>query len=385
MEAADMRFRRHPRVVIVVFGILAGFATWPSPSRGQQIPTYTTQKIWSDGLYNTFTDVTQFDGRWYVAFRASTTHGIPPAGQPGGSVRVLQSDDGQTWTTAALLSDGGDLRDPKLLVTPANQLMVMAGSLSQTEVNTMQSYAWFSNNGSTWSAPQTIGDPNYWLWRGASNNGTVYAVGYGPIDGNEDLRLYTSSDGTNFQTLASNLTNRPEHTDVTETGLVFLRNGTAVMLARETSGYTLIGTSTGDYTDWNFVDTHKVFESPDLIELPDGRIVAAGRMYKYINGKLNEYTSLSWLDPIKDTLKPFLELPATTGDAGYPGLAWVDNELWVSYHSQVGTGSVCDIYLAQVAIPLVAAEPATLALLASGLVLVGSYCWWRRRFRAAKV
>jgi hypothetical protein len=59
-------------------------------------------------------------------------------------------------------------------------------------------------------------------------------------------------------------------------------------------------------------------------------------------------TALSWLDPRAGTLTEFLTLPSG-GDTGYPGLAWHEGRLWVSYYSShEGKTSV---YLAQVEIP----------------------------------
>ena len=79
---------------------------------------------------------------------------------------------------------------------------------------------------------------------------------------------------------------------------------------------------------------------PDMIELPDGRLLAATRLYdKPVR------TALSWLDPKAGTLKEFLALPSG-GDTSYPGLVWHDDVLWVSYYaSHEGKTS---IYLARV-------------------------------------
>jgi hypothetical protein len=80
-----------------------------------------------------------------------------------------------------------------------------------------------------------------------------------------------------------------------------------------------------------------------MVRLPNGRIVAAGRLYE---GRVR--TSLCWLDPGAGTLTEFLALPSG-GDTGYPGLVWHEGLLWVSYYStHEGKTS---IYLARVRIP----------------------------------
>ena len=82
---------------------------------------------------------------------------------------------------------------------------------------------------------------------------------------------------------------------------------------------------------------------PHMILIPDGRFVAAGRLY---DGGTR--TSLCWLDPQAGTLKEFLKLPSG-GDTSYAGLVWHDDLLWVSYYSS--HEGKTNIYLAKVRIP----------------------------------
>src|SRR5262249_25127248 len=127
----------------------------------------------------------------------------------------------------------------------------------------------------------------------------------------------------------------------------FRANGTAVALSRRDTGNfeSLIGTSSGDFTQWNWQVTPEQIGGPELIELPDGRIVAASR---HVEGS-DTTTALSWLDPTAGTLTPFLTLPSG-GDTSYAGMVWHDNLLWVSYYSShEGKAS---IYVSQVQIPL---------------------------------
>ena len=66
-----------------------------------------------------------------------------------------------------------------------------------------------------------------------------------------------------------------------EAGLTFLPNGTAVMvIRRDWAGTLSVGVSTGNYTNWTITSANIQVESPDLLTLPDGRIVCAGRMTK---------------------------------------------------------------------------------------------------------
>jgi hypothetical protein len=359
-------FGRH----IAVLSVVACLVAWSSASPCKADLAYTVNQVWSDGQYNAFTDLTRFNDRWYMAFREASVHGIPPVGEAGGAIRILESVDGAAWNSVSVLSqDGIDLRDPKLIVTPDDRLMLMTGARPQ-DSRPMTTCVSFSDNGSGWSVPQSVSpDSDYWLWGGDWHNNTFYCVGYGPASASGTLtstRLYSSSDGLNFQTLVSPMVSSPIY-NVSESSLEFLHDGRAVTLVRRTDT-SLIGISSGDYTNWTYVDAGMRLYGAELLELPDGRIVAGGRVFE----SDGLHTSLCWLDADAGSLTPFLELPSGPGDTGYPGIVWDDGKLWVSYYSAGAVGS--DIYLAEVDMPV--AEPSTLilVLLALPALVVGRRC-----------
>ena len=76
------------------------------------------------------------------------------------------------------------------------------------------------------------------------------------------------------------------------------------------------------------------------IRLPDGRIVAATRLYYP-----KQRTSLSLLDPDAGTLQELIALPSG-GDTSYAGLVWHEGLLWISYYSS--HEGKTSIYLAKV-------------------------------------
>src|SRR3954465_3791807 len=81
------------------------------------------EKIWDQGKHNAFTDLVRWRGKWYCTFREADAH----VGGDG-KLRVLESADGKAWEPIALIAEQGiDLRDPKLSVTPKDQLMISAG------------------------------------------------------------------------------------------------------------------------------------------------------------------------------------------------------------------------------------------------------------------
>ena len=155
---------------------------------------------------------------------------------------MIESTNGYSWTTAALLSGTGDLRDPKITVTPDNRLEVIAGDASQGTLETIQSAAWFSSNGTNWGSETPIGDYNYFMWRLVWHNGVGYGVSYGDITGTDaamTTRLSTTTDGTHFTTTVPQLNPAGQVAD--EAGLTFLPNGTAVSLVRRIGGGPSLG------------------------------------------------------------------------------------------------------------------------------------------------
>ncbi|NLX12723.1 MAG: hypothetical protein GXY44_03600 [Phycisphaerales bacterium] len=78
-------------------------------------------KIWDKGAHNAFTDLILFNDEWFCVFREGQGH-IDPAG----TIRVIKSKDGINWESAALItSHSGDLRDPKISITPDGRLMLI--------------------------------------------------------------------------------------------------------------------------------------------------------------------------------------------------------------------------------------------------------------------
>jgi hypothetical protein len=130
-----------------------------------------------------------------------------------------------------------------------------------------------------------------------------------------------------------------------ETSLLFLPDQSCLCLLRRDGqpGTGKLGAAKPPYTNWTWKDLGLRIGGPHMIRLPDGRIVAAGRLY---DGAVR--TSLLWLDPSAGKLTEFLKLPSG-GDTSYPGLVWHDGLLWVSYYSS-HEGKTC-IYLAKVRLP----------------------------------
>jgi hypothetical protein len=293
------------------------------------------RKIWDAAPHNAFTDLVRWREHWWCVFREGQRHV-----SPDGAIRVLASADGTNWASAArITSPRGDLRDPHAVVAPDGRLMIYGAiALPVPSPVTHQSAVWFSGDGKTWGEPMDVGDPNVWLWRITWRGDQALGVGYDTAGG-RSVRLYSSHDGRRFETLVPTLSAEPEPN---EAGLAFLPDGTCLCLLRRdgSPGTGKLGRAEPPYRDWTWQDLGVRIGGPQLLRLPDGRLVAAMRLY---DGGAR--TALAWLDAEAGKLREFLKLPSG-GDCSYPGLVWHDGLLWVSYYSS-HEGKAA-IYLARV-------------------------------------
>src|SRR5690349_18175791 len=80
----------------------------------------SVQKISEAAPHSAFTDLTYFQDHWFCTFREGAAHV-----SPDGAICVLESVDAQKWERVAKLTRAdGDLRDPKISITPDQRLMI---------------------------------------------------------------------------------------------------------------------------------------------------------------------------------------------------------------------------------------------------------------------
>ena len=295
------------------------------------------RKIWDRAPHNAFTDLVRFKDRWFCVFREGQAHV-----SADGALRIITSKNGRDWTSTALIKRAeGDLRDAKIAVTPDHRLMLSgAAALHQPAGLRHQTLAWFSKDGRHWSDPVRIGDPNVWLWRVTWHKQAAYGIGYGTA-AEKFVRLYLSRDGRQFDALVPNLFDEGQPN---EASMLFQPDETALCLLRRDGNpaSAKLGIARPPYTNWQWKDLAVKIGGPHLIRLPDGRIVAAIRLY---DGGAR--TSLAWLDADAGKLTEFLRLPSG-GDTSYAGLVWHAGLLWTSYYSS--HEGKTSIYLAKVKI-----------------------------------
>jgi hypothetical protein len=314
----------------------------------------SVKRIWDQAPHNAFTDLVRYQDVWFCTFREGDGH----VGGDG-KIRLLTSTDGETWESASLLAEEGiDLRDPKLSVTVDNQLMLLAGGSvygGTTTLKAMQPRVAFSPDARNWTVPRRVLEEGQWLWRVTWHEGRAYGVSYRvpkPYSGAQaspadwEVTLVASDDGVNFYTITRlDVPGKPN-----ETTLRFLANGDLMALMRRDGGNTMgwIGLSRPPlYRQWTWKETNMRLGGPEFIQLPDRSLWAATREYsgalKTDPKQKGASTVLAHLT--RESIEPLLLLPSG-GDTSYPGLAWHDNLLWMSYYSShEGKAS---IYLAKI-------------------------------------
>ncbi len=325
------------------------------PGRRLRVPgaqLVSVRKIWDQAPHSAFTDLVRFQDRWHCVFREGESHVTSD-----GTIRIISSADGETWSSIAHFprEPGQDLRDPKLEITPDGRLMMLALDRRDLAEDVLEFYSlvWFSTDGKEWSPPQRVAEPDFLLWRVTWHEGTAYGGGYAdhraaghrPQPGRVRPAIQESRDGVRFETLflSYSLAGPPN-----ETAIVFRDDGTAVCLLRRDGkeNTAQIGTSQPPYTQWNWKDLNVIIGGPDLLVLPDGRMVASGRQH-LPDGERRDPV-LWWVDPEAATATEILELPSG-GDTSYAGMVLYKGLLWISYYSSHEDKT--SIYLAKVALP----------------------------------
>lgn len=320
--------------VCLVTGWLAGVtcAADAGQKPGVTPKLVSVRMIWDKAKHSAFTDLIRHRDRWLCTFREADAHGYT-----NGVIRVIESPDGETWTSAALLSEKGrDLRDPKLSHMPDGRLMMLAGSslIENRKYVTRSPRVAFSEDGKTWSAPRRLLAEDHWLWRATWHKGVAWCAsklgeGRNPRRG----FLYRSRDGIDWEWITEF-----KLEGVSETTLRFMPNDEMIALVRP--GY--IGHSMPPYKKWTW---HKIAEKlggPNFIRLPDGSLWGCARRYHKDNKRSTMLARMT-----RSSYEPVLALPSG-GDTSYAGMIWneKDNLLWMSYYSS--HESKTKIYLAKI-------------------------------------
>jgi len=312
--------------ILFLLGVSSALGTVPVTVEVVQV-----NKIWDKAPHSAFTDLVRWNDRFYCAFREGRGHV-----STDGKIRIIESKDANLWESAALVTLAGyDLRDAHLSVMPDGRLMLLGGAAPRKNDNQSAptgTFVSFSQDGRQWTNPQIAIQPGRWLWCITWHKGKAYGVSYAAGERMPYLDLLVSSDGVHYQPHVPGLLGQGYPTEVT---LRFDTEETCYALVRRDRrgnqpSSALLGVSKPDYKKWQWHDlgaNFNGFGGPNLIQLPGGHWIGAGRMH---DG--GAHTALTYIDVKNGTMTRLIKLPSG-GDTSYPGLVWHKNVLYVSYYS----------------------------------------------------
>jgi hypothetical protein len=328
--------------IILLCSIYASYGYGAAPVTAEFVQV---KKIWDKAPHNAFTDLARWHDAFYCAFREGRGHV-----STDGRIRILESKDADTWTSAALISlEGFDLRDAHLSVTPDGRLMLLGGAAPREKDNQSAptgTFVSFSKDGRQWTQPEIAIEPGRWLWCVTWHEGKAYGVSYTAGKGSERyLDLLVSDDGIHYKSLVPRLLEQGYPTEAT---LRFDSDGICYALVRrdrhgDDPSSALLGVSKPDYKRWQWKDLGAEFNGfggPNFIQISGGFWLATGRMH---DG--GAHTALCYLDVKNGTMTRLIKLPSG-GDTSYPGMVWHNNILYISYYSSHEAKT--SIYLAKV-------------------------------------
>lgn len=297
------------------------------------------EKIWEAAPHSAFTDLIRFRGAWLCAFREGEKHALCV-----GTIRVLASEDGASWRSAAEIAEEGvDLRDPHFSERPDGALeLVMGGTYFRDGAYVgRRPRLSISADGRSWSRPEPILADGDWLWRATRRaDGQAFGISYRlPRRNFWTVHLMESADGRSW----SERTRLPVLGKPNEATIRFREDGSAVILQRRESGAARawIGRAEAPYLDWRWEETKRYVGGPNFLIAPDGRMWAAGRFV----GRGKARTALASMT--ENSIEPILDLPSG-GDCSYPGMVLDGGELTMSYYSSHEGKSA--VYLARIRI-----------------------------------
>tara|TARA_R110002111_G_scaffold227346_1_gene288871 strand:+ start:142129 stop:143202 length:1074 start_codon:yes stop_codon:yes gene_type:complete len=299
-----------------------------------EVEITNVRKVFDNGEHNAFTDMIEFQGKYYLTFRTC------PGGHmlfPTSRILVLQSDDAKTWKQVEEFSvPRRDVRDPHFLIFK-DKLFIYTGtwycgdSAPKTRtINEHLGYAVWTADGTNWSKPIMLeGTYGHYIWRAAAYDGKAYLCGrrihhFEKDDQGRELietAILESDDGLVWKT--ASLFNERQGD---ETAFLFEKNGDLLAIGRSGSNSAWVMRSHPPFEKWDRKQLDRYIGGPLLAKWGKHYLVG-GRQRK--DGKY--VTSLYWFQD--DQLHEFASLPSG-GDNSYPGFLQLEPDHGlISYYS----------------------------------------------------
>jgi lysophospholipase L1-like esterase len=294
------------------------------------------RKVYSDAgnyltMHNGFTDLTYFEGEFYVAFRTGAIHGL--RGLLGGKTLVLRSADGIVWLKDAELKVEGfvDTRDPKFLHV-GDRLMVypICHNLPSTG-HEAQTYGFELIGKEKWSAPFECAPCVLWRPKKWRDQFVAAGCSWRWVGGKKDYMVshYQSPDGHNWEKASVIL---GYGTGGNETQL-FVENDTLMAFSRnESSSHEMyISTYIPSENRWETVSSGRLIHAPCVFKAGE-RTIIIGRYCSQSDERFRELRA-DW-----QKFSSYVQQPDEEGYKTVAEAAGVDPARIEEYHHGLRTG-----------------------------------------------
>ena len=291
-------------------------------------------EVWASDKHIVDSDIVRLDNQWIMAICENAQ-----ADRREGVVRIIGSMDGSSWESKASIGSptaGKLLSQPRITFQPGGQMMLTATAIVANKPavepipefgGTVQTVAWYSGDGRTWSQSSPFGSENYVHGKAVWFDAQAYSYSRGCICGNAQTVKIVSIDKTGLAM----------KTVYTETFAAFFPDDASLMFAgdlgvcllsrmgaRGEIQTGLIGKSRAPFNQWDWQESDSCFSSPNLIQLADKRVLVAVGLHTPRPRKM-----LCELNVDTGKLTELLVLPSMEAYS-YSGMVVHDGHLWIS-------------------------------------------------------
>ncbi len=299
-----------------------------------------TWKAVSDGNHNSNTDLTFWNGQFYLCHQASPYH----LGSRRSRMRLLRSPDARNWTLIEeFRPQDWEYRDPTFGQIGERLFIYFLPNRDRNPEPYTTAFTW-SIDGESWKPVQEVQpEQRGWLfWRPKTlDDKTWYVTAYWHEHGRS--QLLKSEDGLVWETVSYIW--EGERND--ETDFEFMADGRIISTARlegkgtmwgDDAGSTLISVAEPPYTKWTHTKSKVTRLDGPCLFAYNGRTYSVGRYQashfpRFVEqGGLfaRKRTSIFLVEP--EGLTRLTDLPSA-GDTSYAGIAIRGDEMYVSYYT----------------------------------------------------
>lgn len=295
-------------------------------------------KAVGDGTHNSNTDMTFWDGWFYLCHQTSPYH----LGSSRSRLLLWRSKDARAWEKVTeFKAERGEYRDPTFAQIKGRLFLYVLPNLTRMAEPMTTVYS-SSKDGRRWRAFKEVNHPGWLYWRPKTRDGeTWYVTAYWHEHGKSCL--LKSKDGEKWTRVS--MIHEGDHND--ETDFEFLPDGRILATGRLEAGdglwgdreaCTLLSVARWPYETWSYARSSVTrLDGPCLFPY-NGRTYAIGRYQASFFPRLVEQggvfsrkrTSLFLVEETR--MVRLTDLPSA-GDTSYAGIVIQGDDLYASYYT----------------------------------------------------